>query len=43
MSYVLMTGWIVVGTYLEERDLVDVLGDDFLRYQRRVSSVVSWS
>ncbi len=43
MFNVLMTGWIVVGTYLEERDLVDEFGDDYKEYQRRVPMLVPWS
>ena len=43
MFDVLMTGWIVVGTHLEERDLVDDFGDDYLEYQRRVPMLVPWS
>lgn len=32
----LWTGWVIVGTVLEERDLVAQFGDDYLAYQRRV-------
>jgi protein-S-isoprenylcysteine O-methyltransferase Ste14 len=37
---VLWTGWIVIATYLEERDLVAVFGDGYRNYQRRVSMLV---
>ena len=43
MFNVLMTGWIVVGTYLEERDLVDEFGDDYQEYQRRVPMLVPFT
>jgi len=33
----LATGYIVVGTRLEERDLVAFLGDDYLRYRARTA------
>jgi protein-S-isoprenylcysteine O-methyltransferase Ste14 len=36
----LWTGWIVVGAFLEERDLVDEFGDSFREYQRRVPMLV---
>jgi protein-S-isoprenylcysteine O-methyltransferase Ste14 len=42
MFNVLMTGWITVGTYLEERDLVDEFGDDYLEYQQKVRMLVPW-
>jgi protein-S-isoprenylcysteine O-methyltransferase Ste14 len=36
------TAYIVVGTLLEERDLVDLFGDDYRRYKDRVSMLVPW-
>ncbi len=36
------TAYIVVGTLLEERDLVDLFGDDYRRYKERVSMLVPW-
>ena len=36
------TGYIVVGTLLEERDLVEMFGDEYLRYRNRVSMLVPW-
>jgi protein-S-isoprenylcysteine O-methyltransferase Ste14 len=39
---VLWSGWIVVGTVLEERDLVADFGDVFRRYQRQVPMLVPW-
>jgi protein-S-isoprenylcysteine O-methyltransferase Ste14 len=39
---VLWTAWIVVGTILEERDLVAELGDPYREYQRRVPMLVPW-
>jgi protein-S-isoprenylcysteine O-methyltransferase Ste14 len=36
------TAYIVVGIQLEERDLVDVFGDDYRRYKDRVSMLVPW-
>jgi methanethiol S-methyltransferase len=36
------TAYIVVGILLEERDLVDVFGDDYRRYRERVSMLVPW-
>jgi hypothetical protein len=32
----------LVGILLEERDLVDVFGDDYRRYRERVSMLVPW-
>jgi methanethiol S-methyltransferase len=36
------TIYIVIGILLEERDLVDVFGDDYRRYRDRVSMLVPW-
>jgi protein-S-isoprenylcysteine O-methyltransferase Ste14 len=32
----LWSGWVVLGSVLEERDLVDALGEDYRAYQRKV-------
>jgi protein-S-isoprenylcysteine O-methyltransferase Ste14 len=39
---ILWSGWIVVGTVLEERDLVADFGDVYRRYQRSVPMLVPW-
>ncbi len=36
----LFTGWIIVGSFLEERDLVEKYGDDYRNYQRRVPMLI---
>lgn len=36
------TGWIIIGSYLEERDLVANFGDSYLAYQRKVPMLIPW-
>ena len=39
---VVTTTYIFVGIFLEERDLVEVFGDQYLRYRERVSMLIPW-
>ncbi len=39
---VLRTAWIVVGTVLEERDLVAEFGERYLSYRRKVPMLIPW-
>ena len=36
------TAYILIGTLLEERDLVSVFGEDYRHYQDRVSMLIPW-
>jgi len=36
------TGYIVIGAWLEERDLVSIFGDKYSAYRERVSMLIPW-
>ncbi|MHC4471200.1 MAG: methyltransferase family protein, partial [Planctomycetota bacterium] len=38
----LWTVWMIVGTVLEERDLVTAFGETYRDYQRRVPMLIPW-
>lgn len=42
MFNITWTIWIVIGTILEERDLVEDFGEDYLRYREIVPMLIPW-
>jgi protein-S-isoprenylcysteine O-methyltransferase Ste14 len=38
----LWTVWIILGTVLEEKDLVSDLGDDYRQYQKKIPMLIPW-
>ena len=39
---IVMTGYILIATQLEEHDLVEVLGDEYRDYRRKVPGLLPW-
>ncbi len=39
---ILWSGWIIVATFLEERDLTREFGDVYLQYKKTVPMLVPW-
>jgi protein-S-isoprenylcysteine O-methyltransferase Ste14 len=42
MYNVLWTAWIIVGSVLEERDLVATFGEEYSNYKRKVPMLIPW-
>jgi protein-S-isoprenylcysteine O-methyltransferase Ste14 len=36
------TGYILIAIQLEERDLIDIFGDQYRRYRQQVAMLIPW-
>ena len=42
VTKILLTAYIIIGTFLEEKKLVQEIGEPYLEYRKRVSMLIPW-
>ena len=42
VSKIILTAYIIIGTFLEERKLIHEIGEPYLEYRKRVSMLIPW-
>jgi protein-S-isoprenylcysteine O-methyltransferase Ste14 len=42
ISKIILTAYIIIGTFLEERKLIDEIGEKYLEYRKRVPMLIPW-
>ena len=42
VSKIILTAYLIIGTFLEEKKLIHEIGEPYLAYRRRVSMLIPW-
>jgi len=42
VTKIILTGYIIIGTFLEEKKLIQMIGEPYLKYRQKVPMLIPW-